>query len=157
MMGTFAWRAGTNEQELANEPVTLGPGKRVLYFQEKIELPEFYTYEARFTPDNPSDDSMPQNNEASTFTHIRGSGQVLLIQDHENAELVTVIARSLATNRDNAVQLLTRGILNLRGGYPNRLFAREYATFANARKSEAQVAAPMAICEGFSLWIVSLP
>ncbi len=36
-------------------------------------------------PDNPADDAMSQNNRATTFTHVRGSGRVLLIESFENA------------------------------------------------------------------------
>jgi uncharacterized membrane protein len=35
-------------------------------------------------PDNPADDTMTQNNRATTFTHVRGSGQVLLIEDFDH-------------------------------------------------------------------------
>ena len=77
-------RAGDRETTLAEEHVTLSPGKRVFTIREKIDQPEFYTYEARFVPAKVGEDTLPQNNQATTFTHVRGSGQVLLIEDFEN-------------------------------------------------------------------------
>ena len=59
--------------------------RRVFTVREEIDQPDFYTYEARFVPDDPADDAMPQNNQATTFTHVRGSGQVLLIEDYETS------------------------------------------------------------------------
>ena len=52
--------------------------------RQKIEAANFYTYEARFIPDRPEDDAMPQNNRATAFTHVQGKGQVLLIEDYEH-------------------------------------------------------------------------
>lgn len=77
-------RTGRFEELLAESEVALEPGKRVFDIREEITQPEFYTYEAQFVPDDPSEDSRSQNNRASAFTHVRGSGQVLLIEDHEN-------------------------------------------------------------------------
>jgi uncharacterized membrane protein/Mg-chelatase subunit ChlD len=64
-----------------DQHVTLEPGKRVFSFRQQIDAPNFYTYEARFVPDRPEDDAMPQNNRATAFTQVRGRGQVLLIVD----------------------------------------------------------------------------
>jgi uncharacterized membrane protein len=69
---------------LATQPVELAPGKRVFTLREEIDSPDFYTYSARFIPDNPEDDPIVANNTATTFTHVRGQGQVLLIEDSEN-------------------------------------------------------------------------
>ncbi len=73
--------ASGQTQTLADRPVTLAPGKQVLSFQEEIARPDFYTYSARFVPDDPKGDSLVENNEATAFTHVRGRGQVLLIED----------------------------------------------------------------------------
>ena len=69
---------------LGREAVALEPGKKVMSMREKIDSPDFYTYEARFIPDDPAQDSVQANNRATTFTHVRGQGQVLLIEDFEN-------------------------------------------------------------------------
>ena len=58
--------------------------KRCLRSGRRSTPPNFYTYEARFVPDRPEDDALPQNNRATAFTHIQGKGQVLLIEDHEH-------------------------------------------------------------------------
>jgi uncharacterized membrane protein/Mg-chelatase subunit ChlD len=76
-------KAGDRETTIAEGPVTLAPGKHVVTFRETISQADFYTYEAHFTPDNPADDPMQQNNNASAFTHVRGKGQVLFIEDWE--------------------------------------------------------------------------
>ncbi|MEX2559954.1 MAG: VWA domain-containing protein, partial [Pirellulales bacterium] len=70
-------------QVLSEQHVELPPGKKVFTVRQQIEDPHFYTYEARFVPDDPADDAMIENNRATTFTHVRGSGQVLLIEDAE--------------------------------------------------------------------------
>jgi len=61
--------------------VTLPPGKSVFTVPEQIDEPAFYKYEIQFVPDRPEDDGVPQNNYATTFTHVRGKGQVLLVED----------------------------------------------------------------------------
>ncbi len=65
------------------EHVVLPPGKSVFSSTQKIESANFYTYEAKFVPDRPEDDAMPQNNRATAFTHVAGKGQVLLIVSSE--------------------------------------------------------------------------
>jgi uncharacterized membrane protein len=64
--------------------VTLVQSKHVNQIIDKIDQPDFYTYVARFTPDDPRNDGMTQNNEATSFTHVQGKGQVLFIVDWEN-------------------------------------------------------------------------
>ena len=67
-----------------NDPVTLEPGKRVFTVREQIDAPDFYTYEARFIPDDAAHDPITQNKRATAYTHVRGKGQVLLIEDQDN-------------------------------------------------------------------------
>lgn len=74
-------RTGDREEALLEQDVSVPPGKRVFTVPEEIEVPDLYTYEARFSPNDPADDGMPQNNSASAFTHVRGQGHVLLIED----------------------------------------------------------------------------
>jgi uncharacterized membrane protein len=64
--------------------VTLQPGKNVFSFTHTIEIPAGYTYRADFVPDDVKADVMLQNNSATAFTHVRGKGRVLLIEDWEN-------------------------------------------------------------------------
>jgi uncharacterized membrane protein/Mg-chelatase subunit ChlD len=77
-------RTDDQPQVIAEESIELPPGKRVYTIRRQLDQPHFYTYEARFVPDNPADDAMIENNRATTFTHVRGSGQVLLIEDAAN-------------------------------------------------------------------------
>ena len=76
---------------------------RAAYIQ--IVRPDFYTYDAQFVPDNPADDAMSQNNRATTFTHVRGSGHVLLIESlEERGEHDHLVDRLRANNLEVTVQ-----------------------------------------------------
>ncbi len=77
-------KQGQQEQLLAEVPATLPPGKTVLPFQHTIEAPSSYTFRADFVPDVAAEDFMQQNNSATAFTHVRGKGRVLLIEDWEH-------------------------------------------------------------------------
>jgi uncharacterized membrane protein len=77
-------KIGQDEQLLSEQKVTLPPGKTVYRFRHQIDQPAVYTYEAEFTADDSKQDLMTQNNRASAFTHVRGQGRVLLIEDWEN-------------------------------------------------------------------------
>ncbi|MCH8922446.1 MAG: VWA domain-containing protein, partial [Planctomycetes bacterium] len=78
-------RIANGQSELrADERIELPPGKRVFRIRETIQRPNFYTYEATFVPERNEDDAIVQNNRASTFTHVAGSGRVLLIENHEH-------------------------------------------------------------------------
>ncbi len=81
-------KTGEEEKLMGDSPVELSPGKTVISTDaespETIDQPDFYTYSAEFTPDVASDDAQSKNNEATAFTHVRGRGQVLLIEDWQN-------------------------------------------------------------------------
>ena len=64
--------------------MTLEPGKRVFTIREQIEAPDFYNYQAEFIPDDIARDPVTQNKRATAFTHVRGRGQVLLIEDQDD-------------------------------------------------------------------------
>ena len=74
-------KTGEREETIVTQDVVVPPGKRVFTISEEIDQPDFYTYEARFSPDDAAADGMTQNNEASAFSHIRGKGHVLLIEN----------------------------------------------------------------------------
>ncbi len=77
--------AGGSREVISDETTVLKPGKTVLSVPPMtIDTPNFYSYEARFIPDRPEDDAMAQNNRATAFTHVRGKGRVLLIEDFQN-------------------------------------------------------------------------
>jgi len=76
----------TNDQPraISEEDVDLPPGKSRFSVRQQIDDPDFYTYEAQFIPADTAMDAMSQNNRATAFTHVRGSGQILLIESYEN-------------------------------------------------------------------------
>lgn len=61
--------------------VSLKPGKNIIGFQHKIEQASVFTFEAKFVPDDDKADLIKQNNRATAFSHVRGKGRVLLIED----------------------------------------------------------------------------
>ncbi|MHB8970422.1 MAG: VWA domain-containing protein [Pirellulaceae bacterium] len=75
--------AGGREELVGEETVELPPGKTVVGFRHSIDKPAMYTYQSVFVPDDAADDLLPQNNQASAFTHVRGRGRVLLIEDSD--------------------------------------------------------------------------
>jgi Mg-chelatase subunit ChlD len=106
-------RAADRETPLSEEEITLPPGRRVMFIRDKIDQPEFYTYEARFVPEKPGEDGLPQNNQATAFTHVRGSGQVLFLEDFEHrGEYDYLIERLRANNLE----------VTLRSSRPEELF-----------------------------------
>ena len=74
-------KSGSSEETIADEPVDLALGKRVLTFSQELDEAAFYTYEARFIAADAAVDGMPQNNAASAFVQVRGKGRVLLIEN----------------------------------------------------------------------------
>ena len=91
-------RAGGEEETLEQSDIVLSPGKNVFQSRvHEIERSQFYTYEARFEPEDAAQDTMRQNNIAQSFTHVRGKGHVLLIEDANNKgefqELADVLRR----------------------------------------------------------------
>jgi uncharacterized membrane protein len=99
----------SNENLAAGEAdpqrVVLKPGKNVFSVRQELEQPNFYEYEVEFFPDRKQDDGMVQNNRASTFTHVRGSGQVLFIENYEHlGEHAFLIDRLRANNLEVTVR-----------------------------------------------------
>jgi len=87
------------------QPIVLAPGKQVFKLTQIIDKSDFYTYEARFIPDTSSDDFLPQNNQATAFTHIQGQGHILLIEDWEHpGEFDFLVSRLKAMNLEVTVQ-----------------------------------------------------
>ncbi|MFI4874040.1 MAG: glutamine amidotransferase, partial [Blastopirellula sp. JB062] len=91
-------KTGKKEEVLAEQPLEVAPGKKALSFEHVIERPDFYTYEARFLPDARTDDTMPQNNIATAYTHVRGKGSVLLIEDWTSPGEYNVLVDRLRRN-----------------------------------------------------------
>lgn len=88
-------RYGQQEDLLGEEDVTLEPGKNVFNFQHTIETPAGYTYRADFVPEDGKQDTIAQNNTSTAFTHVRGKGRVLLIEDWESPGQFGFLVREL--------------------------------------------------------------
>lgn len=87
------------------QPIVLAPGKQVFKLTQIIDKSDFYTYEAHFIPDPSSDDFLPQNNQATAFTHVQGQGHILLIEDWEHpGEFDFLVNRLRAMNLEVTVQ-----------------------------------------------------
>ena len=70
-----------DDDVVSEDKIDLAPGKQVFSIRQEVDNVGFHRYAAKFVPDRPEDDTMRQNNEATTFSHIRGKGQVLLIEN----------------------------------------------------------------------------
>ncbi|MBI1904617.1 MAG: VWA domain-containing protein [Planctomycetia bacterium] len=68
----------------AQQEVTLRPGKNVFSLRRELSEPNYYEYEVRFLAASQADDAMIENNHAATYVHVKGSGQVLLIEDQDH-------------------------------------------------------------------------
>lgn len=88
-------KTGDLEQVISEGQVTLKPGKNVFSVRETIDRADFYTYQARFVPDDTQGDASAQNNVATAFTHVRGKGQVLFIEDWEHPGEFNRVVRGL--------------------------------------------------------------
>lgn len=78
---TIVRKTAERAEAIVTQDVVVPPGKRVFTISEEIDQPDFYTYEARFSPDDIESDGMAQNNVASAFSHVRGKGHVLMIEN----------------------------------------------------------------------------
>jgi uncharacterized membrane protein/Mg-chelatase subunit ChlD len=98
-------RSGRAEEAISEQDVLLKPGKNVFSFQQKLDDPAVYTYRAVFVANEAADDGVVQNNEATAFTHIRGKGRVLLIEDFEKpGQFDGLVQRLRAMNIEVDVQ-----------------------------------------------------
>ncbi len=73
---TATVRLYRNDQPLGEQQIDLTPGKNLFTFPQTLEEPGFYTYGAFVEAQG---DSLPQNNRASGFVHVRGEPRVLLV------------------------------------------------------------------------------
>ncbi len=97
--------AGGREELVGEDTVELPPGKTVVGFRHTIDKPAMYTYQATFVPDDPADDLLSQNNQASAFTYVRGRGRVLLIEDCDHpGEFAHLVERLRIMNLEIDVQ-----------------------------------------------------
>jgi uncharacterized membrane protein/Mg-chelatase subunit ChlD len=100
-------QAGAQEELLNpdSQDVVLKPGKNVFAFPHRIDEVAVYTYKALFVPDDPQDDRVLENNQATAFTHVRGKGRVLLIENADDPGSFDYLAGRLrAQNLEVTVQ-----------------------------------------------------
>ncbi|MEO1619099.1 MAG: VWA domain-containing protein, partial [Planctomycetota bacterium] len=97
---------------LLEQDVVLQPGKNVFPFPHVIDRPAPYVYEAQFIPDSSEDDGLRQNNRATAYTHVRGKGRVLLIEDASREGDFGLLINRL---RDNNIEVVTQTNKNLFG------------------------------------------
>jgi len=96
---------GGHEELVGEDDVELPPGKTVVGFRHTIDKPAMYTYQSVFVPEDPADDLLTQNNQASAFTYVRGRGRVLLIEDADHpGEFAHLVERLRIMNLEIEVQ-----------------------------------------------------
>ena len=91
------------ESLLLEESIILTPGKNVIPVQHQIDQPASYVYDAEFIPDSDNDDAIRQNNTATAYTYVRGSGRVLLIEEVSNTGDYDLLIQSL---RDANIEVI---------------------------------------------------
>ncbi|TWT47588.1 VWA domain-containing protein [Botrimarina hoheduenensis] len=99
-------KRGDLQEIISESSVSLRPGKNAFGVRETIDQADFYTYEARFTPENPDTDASNQNNAATAYTHVRGKGHALVIEDWEHPDEFT---RLVETLKDEGLDVTLRG------------------------------------------------
>lgn len=99
-------RADGAAQLVADQSVSLPPGKSFFTFRQEQDQASFYTYEAKFVPDDAGADKFSQNNQATAFTHIRGRGKVLFIV---NGEALTEFDSLVAVLRRHELEVTVQG------------------------------------------------
>ncbi len=107
-------RSGDKEELVSEQDVAVDPGKRVFSFRDELDAPDFYTYEARFTPAESGQDSLPQNNQATGFVQVAGRGRVLMIEDCERrGEFDRLVDRMRRANLEVDLQSSDQASLGL--------------------------------------------
>lgn len=106
----FTKRTSNQREELIGEQaVVLEPGKNVFTFPHKVDQADVFTFQATFVPDDPASDKLTQNNTASAFSHVRGKGRVLVIEDGNHpGEFLPLIERLQANDIEVEVMPSTR-------------------------------------------------
>ena len=94
-----------NDDFIVEQEIEVPPGRRVFTIPDEIYQPDFYTYEARFSPLDSQSDGMTQNNQASAFTHVRGKGSVLLIENWDTPGQFDYLIERL---RDEEIEVTVR-------------------------------------------------
>lgn len=89
---------GDQESKVSERDVTLTPGKNMFVVEQDLKESGVFTYKARFMPADSSTDIMLENNETTAFTHVRGQGRILIIEDWEHQGRFRYLASRLRLN-----------------------------------------------------------
>jgi uncharacterized membrane protein len=103
-------RVGNQVEVLVDSPYTLDRDINVVPIPHRIDETAGYTYEAEFITEDPSNDTIAQNNRATAFTYARGRGRVMLIEDANNPGNYDALIESL---RRNEIVVDVRNTANL--------------------------------------------
>ncbi len=87
-----------NDTFLGERPIDVSPGAAdVLTIPQRADAPGLYRYRAVFVPDDPTADTIPQNNEAMASLQVTGKPRVLVVErTPQNARFLR-----LALEREN--------------------------------------------------------
>ncbi len=80
---TATLRLYRNDQPLGEQKVELNAGKNLFTFPQTLNDNGFYSYNVFV---DVADDGVPQNNQASSFTHVRGDPTILIISAEPAAD-----------------------------------------------------------------------
>jgi len=72
-----------NEQALGEQKVELSTGKNLFTFPQTLDAPGFYSYTVYVEAPG---DAVPQNNQATSFTSVRGEPRVLVVSADADAD-----------------------------------------------------------------------
>ena len=72
-----------NEKPLGEQKVELAAGKNLYTFPQTLNEPGFYSYKIQLEAEG---DGVPQNNQASAFTSVRGEPHILLVSAEAEAD-----------------------------------------------------------------------
>ena len=126
-------KAGEREETLADEPHRRSSrARRVFPFRARDRPARFLHLRSPLHARRSGDDALAQNNLATAFTHVRGKGQVLLIENWENAGRVRLSGRAAAQRRagsrraaEQSAVHVAAGVAAVRHGDPGRRAARQ--------------------------------
>src|SRR5438105_3518626 len=102
-----------NEQPLGEQKVELTAGKNLFTFPQTLDAPDFYRYTVYVEA---AGDTVPQNNQATSFTSVRGEPRVLVVSS--DAEADKPLAAALL-----AARLAVKA--TARNGFPGTLSERQ--------------------------------
>jgi uncharacterized membrane protein len=87
-----------NDQPLHDQEVELAAGKNLFSFPQQLTEPGFYNYTAFLETEG---DTLPQNNKATGFIHVRGEPRILLISSSANLAEDQPLLSALRSSRLN--------------------------------------------------------